>query len=206
MKPVDAPAAPPAASEPAEPVTLDQLLLHAARAQSAGFGAGTLVGECLDTHHPHLPRRVYVRVQDAHGEPLLAWLPTLADLKIRKGQQLLVSKPDNWPEPVVVGVLAGLARGPAAPDPDPEPATGPELRLGAGETLLVKASDGRPLLQLAATPTGPELRLLHANAAVEVPGVLRLGADRIELVAREGGVDIRADGDTIVRSRVIRLN
>jgi hypothetical protein len=211
VKPVDAaaaaPDAAPATPEPgAEPVTLDELLLHAARAQAAGFGAGTLVGECLDTHHPHLPRRVFVRVQDARGEPLLAWLPTLAELKIRKGQQLLVSKPDNWPEPVVVGVLAGLARGPAGSEPEPEPATGPELRLGPGESLLIKGPDGRPLLQLAATAHGPELRLLHSNAALEVPGVLRLGADRIELTAREGGVDIRADGDTIVRSRVIRLN
>ena len=114
VKPVTEPA--PADAPAAAAVTLEELLQHAARAQAAGFGAGTLVGECLDTHHPHLPRRVYVRLQDAHGEPLAAWLPTLAELKIRKGQQLLVSKPANWPEPVVVGVLAGLA-------PEPTPAS-----------------------------------------------------------------------------------
>ena len=207
MKPVKEPA--PADAPAAAAVTLEELLQHAARAQAAGFGAGTLVGECLDTHHPHLPRRVYVRLQNARGEPLAAWLPTLAELKVRKGQLLLVSKPDNWPEPVVVGVLAGLAPEPTTAEPashEPASAEGPELRLGPGESLLIKGPDGKPLLQVAATATGPELRLLGGNAAVEVPGCLRFGADRIELNAREGGVDIRTDGDMIVRSRVIRLN
>ncbi|MBZ5709406.1 hypothetical protein [Nannocystis pusilla] len=185
---------------------LEELLEHAAQVQAAGFGAGTLIGECLDTHHPHLPRRVFVQLQGADGQAPAAWLPTLADLRLRAGQQVLVSKPLNWPEPVVVGVLAGRVHEPASAGPTLPAESGPELRLGAGESLTVKGPDGRPLLQIAATVNGPELRLMQANTAVEVAGCLRFGADRIELNARDGGVDIRTDGDMIVRSHVIRLN
>ncbi len=202
------------AGEPAPSTTsigpmLQELLEQASRVHATRFGAGTLVGECVDTHHPHLPRRVLVSVTDDQGKPAAAWLPTLADLRIRAGQKVLVSKPDNWPEPVVVGVLAGLER--SAPIPaeveleaiEPESA---QLRLGSGEALVVTGPDGRPLLQITHSPEGPQLRLLQANVAVDTPGTLRLGADRIELHAREGGVDIRTDGDAIVRARIIRLN
>ena len=61
-----------ASDEPTTP-TLDELLELAARSQAAQVGAGTLVGECLDTHHPHLPGRVFVRVRDQEGVPVMAW-------------------------------------------------------------------------------------------------------------------------------------
>src|SRR5262245_44557263 len=91
-----------------KPPTLEELLEHASRMQAVRFGAGTLVGECLDTHHPHLPHRVFVRARDHDGEPVCAWLPVLDQLRVRAGSKVLLSKPDNWPEPVVVGVLLGL--------------------------------------------------------------------------------------------------
>ena len=53
---------------------------------------------------------------------------------------------------------------------------------------------------------GPRVELHQRDVALEMPGRLRIGAERIELHSREGGVDIRSDGDTIVRSRIIRLN
>lgn len=201
---------PPTLPGPQPPTpTLQELLEHTSRVQAASMRSGTLVGECLDTHHPHLPRRVLVRVRDESGKPISAWLPTLVELRIRVGNKLLLSKPDNWPEPVVLGVLGGLDA--PAPEPDlslaTEPASSdPQLRLEQGETLQVTGPEGQPLLTISATVDGPVVKLLRSNVEIDMPGVLRIGADRIELAAREGGVDIRADGDTIVRSRTIRLN
>lgn len=198
---------PPLAASPLATPPLDELLEHSARMQAARFGAGTLVAECLDTHNPHLPRRVFVRTRDEDGKPITAWVPTLAELRPRIGQKLLLSKPDNWPEPVVIGVLAGLARDPEeALEPLAEPASGPRLELAQGETLAITGPEGQPLLELTSTPEGPRVTLLQSNVTVDMPGVLRLAADRIELSGGEGGVDIRADGDTVVRSRTIRLN
>jgi hypothetical protein len=187
--------------------TLEQLLEHASRMQAARFGNGTLVGECLDTHNPHLPRRVLVRARDQDGMPVTAWLPTLADLRVRAGHKLLLSKPDNWPEPVVIGVIAGLER----PEDDaqqtsvPAPEQ-PSLRLEQGQAVVITDPAGQPLLELHATIDGPRIALLGADVSLDAAGCLRIGAERIELCARAGGVDIRTDGDAVVRARVIRLN
>lgn len=185
--------------------TLEQLLEHASRAQAARFGSGTLVGECIDTHNPHLPRRVLVRARDEDGMPVTAWLPTLADLRVSAGHKVLLSKPDNWPEPVVIGVIAGLERPDEqrAPTPTPEQ---PSLRLEQGQALVITDPAGQPLLELHATIDGPRIALLGNDVSLEAPGCLRIGAERIELCARAGGVDIRTDADAVVRARVIRLN
>ncbi|MFV8756350.1 hypothetical protein ACNOYE_37865 [Nannocystaceae bacterium ST9] len=204
LPPLDA-----ASGEPA--MTLEQLLEHASRSAAARFGAGTLVGECLDTHNPHLPRRVLVRARDEDGVPVSAWLPVLADLGVHAGQKVLLSKPDNWPEPVVIGAIAGLERPsepapPAGAEPGQAPSDGSHLRLEPGQAVVICDSTGQPMLELRAGEAGPRLVLLHPDVALEAPGRLRVAAERIELRAREGGVDIRAEGDTLVRSRLIRLN
>jgi hypothetical protein len=184
--------------------TLEELLEHTNRAQAARFGHGTLVGECVDTHNPHLPRRVLVRTRDQDGTPVTAWLPILADLRVRAGHKVLLSKPENWPEPVVIGALEGLDQG------DEGRATsvdgGPELRLEQGQAIMIADPAGQPLLELQATADGPRIVLLRADLSIDALGCLRFGAQRIELHAREGGVDIRTDGDAVVRGRVIRLN
>lgn len=188
--------------------TLEQLLEHATRTQAARFGSGTLVGECLDTHNPHLPRRVFVRARDEDGNQVSAWLAVLDQLRIRPGDKLLLSKPDNWPEPVVLGVLAGLER-PSDADPaprSPAAAGDPQLRLEPGQSVVITNPEGQPMLSLSATAQGPRVELLAANVSFDMPGCVRIGAERIELHSREGGVDIRSDGDTVVRSRIIRLN
>ncbi|NVB42384.1 hypothetical protein G6O69_31465 [Pseudenhygromyxa sp. WMMC2535] len=212
----DAPETSTAAAGPSLPAsgtpTLDELLAHAARSQAALVGGGSLVGECLETHHPHLPRRVFVRVRDPDGVPIMAWLPTLDGLRVRVGDRVLLTRPDNWPEPVVTGVLAGLGGPKPEPEPDPEaePARdaepGPELQLQAGERLTVRGPEGAVLLRIASTTRGPELTLLDRDVDFEIPGRLRLGAQKIELHAGAGGIDVRTEGDAVVRGRVIRLN
>jgi hypothetical protein len=184
--------------------TLEELLEHASRTQAVRFGGGTLVGECLDTHHPHLPHRVFVQARDRDGVPVCAWLPVLDHLRVRVGAKVLLSKPDNWPEPVVVGVLLGLER--PAERRESVASEGPSLRLELGQALVITGPDAQPLLQVSATADGPKVELFQADVEVDLPGCVRIGADRIELHSRAGGVDIRSEGDTIVRSRVIRLN
>ena len=140
---------------------------------------------------------------------MIAWLPVLDQLRILPGQKLLLSKPDNWPEPVVMGVLAGLERpseGCDAPAPKPGEAADPQLRLEPGQAIVITSPEGQPLLTLTATPEGPRVELHQSDVALEMPGRLRIGAERIELHSRGGGVDIRSEGDTVVRSRIIRLN
>jgi hypothetical protein len=189
--------------------TLEQLLEQASRVQAARFGNGTLVGECLDTHNPHLPHRVLVRARDEDGMPVVAWLPKFAELRVRAGHKVLLSKPENWPEPVVIGVVAGLERPDEQPARQPAEQPAPEqpsLRLEQGQALVITDPAGQPIFELRATIDGPRIALLGADVSLEAPGSLRIGAERIELSARAGGVDIRTDGDAIVRGRVIRLN
>lgn len=183
--------------------TLEQLLELASQAQAARFAGGTLVGECLDTHNPHLPRRVLVRARDEEGKLVSAWLPVLTNLRIGIGAKLLLSKPDNWSEPIVIGVIAGLER----PEEQPSISTeGPTLRLEPGQALSITDASGQPFLALEETATGPRVALLQRNVEITTPGNLRISAERIELSAREGGVDVRAEGEAVVRGRVIRLN
>lgn len=134
-------------------VTLDELLERVSRDQAARFGPGTLVGECLDTHNPHLPHRVLVRARGADGVPVSAWLPVVDELRLRPGSKVLLSKPDNWPEPVVIAVLRGLET-PQHPDGKATVPTAdePTLRLERGQSLVITNADGQPLVQLSATP------------------------------------------------------
>lgn len=213
LPPVEPTLAPPTLAQPTlveraeHAPMLEELLERASRLSAARFGGGTLVGECLDTHNPHLPGRIFVRSRGEDGKPVCAWLPVLDQLRVQPGCRVLLTRPDNWPEHVVLGVLSGLTDPQA--DSEPTPATAPEqptLRLERGETLVVTNADGQPLLELSASESGPKLRLFQDDIAFEMPGRVRIGAERIELHSREGGVDIRSDGDTIVRSRFIRLN
>lgn len=203
-----APDLPPLSASP----TLDELLEIASRpAAIAWAGNGSVVGECLDTHNPSLPYRVLVRARDADGEAITGWLPVMAHVRVRVGDKLLLDKPDNWPEPIVMGVIAGLDQ--ASPEPDAassasneSDARGPELRLEQNQGIVVTGPTGEALLELQATSEGLRIALLANDVSLDAAGCLRFGADRIELHAREGGVDIRTEGNAVVRGKFIRLN
>jgi hypothetical protein len=189
--------------------SLEELLEEASRIQALAFGAGTLIGECLDTHNPHLPGRVLVRARTDDGTLAHAWLPMLAQLRVRAGTRVLLSKPNNWPEPVVIGALTGLepASEPASELTASESGGDPQLRLEPGQTLVITGPTGQPLVRVGANESGdPHIELLGTGASIDVDGCLRIGADRIELESRAGGIDLRTEGDAIVRGRVIRLN
>jgi hypothetical protein len=55
-------------------------------------------------------------------------------------------------------------------------------------------------------PDGPVVELGDGNVELAAARTLRLSADTIELVSAAGGIDLRTEGDTVVRAQVIRLN
>lgn len=188
--------------------TLEQLLQLASLDDAAQFGHGTRVGECIDTHHPHLGGRVLVRAYGDDGGLVCAWLAMLGHVSVRTGDRVLIQKPENWPEALIVGVIAGsrASRRARQLQAEQEPSGAPELQLMPGRALLISGPDGRALMRLAATDHGPHIELLQPDVSLEASGCLRFAAERIELAAGSGGVDIRSDGDAVVRARTIRLN
>ncbi len=179
---------------------LEQTETEAGAAAETG---GLLVGECTDARHPVLAGRVKVRwpAASAEGEPGHAWLPCLQGLVVRAGDRVLLSRPANWPELLVTGVVDGLHR-PAAPPPREAGA----LELRADESLVVRGQDGAPLLELRQGERGPSVRLMGQDLDLEVPGRLCLRAAELQVEARRGDLTLEASDDVVVRGEMIELN
>ncbi|MFC1643045.1 hypothetical protein ACFL5O_10250, partial [Myxococcota bacterium] len=160
-----------------------------------------VVGEVLDTQHPHLPGRVLVRWLDRQGQVVDRWLQRERHLSLRKADRVLVTLPAGWNEWVVTGALGREA---SSPLPDLENVS--QLRLQPGEVLRVVSYEGHPLVTLRQGPDGPVLELGNGNVELAAARTLRLSADSIEIASAAGGIDLRSDGDTVVRARTIRLN
>ncbi len=191
---------------PAVGIDLDELLADATMRPSvdgaAGEPAGTLVGEVIDTHHPHRPGRILVRWESAAHEVCEAWLVPIASLRGRIGDRVLLVRPGNWSEWIATAVLGGP---PAPPQPSP-PAAAHEVRLEVGQAIQIHAADGTPLFAIEPSARGPVVRVLGRDLELAVDGRLRLAADRIECVSGQGGTDLRSDGEIVARSPRIRLN
>ncbi|MEM5314779.1 hypothetical protein [Paraburkholderia sp. JHI869] len=182
----------------------------AAPARAPGM-EGLLAGEVTDTHHPDSPGRVRVRWHSAQGDAVECWLQCLRGQRPRRGDRVLVEQPANWPEPLVTGILsAGHAAGEAgiAEAPGMHSATHASqiVKLAPDECLQIDDAHGKPLVQILASSAGPVVRLMSPNVNLEAAGKLSLRAHTLELEAGRGGVDIRTEADTVVRSRYIRLN
>lgn len=188
-----------------EASTLDHLLDEAARrsgppARATAEGGVMLVGECVDDCHPSLVGRVRVRWHDGeHSHE--RWVPTLQALPVRTGDHVLLSRPVNWPEPLVIGVVDGFAR-----RPENNRTRAGALELRRDESVRIAGTDGAALFEVYEDDAGPVVRLCRPDLAVEVPGRLRLRAEAIELQARRGPVDVQATEDVVVRGEVIHLN
>ncbi|WKB53293.1 hypothetical protein [Eleftheria terrae] len=188
--------------------SLRQLLQQAARPampaepRPAAGGPGSLVGEVADTHHPELPGRVLVRWFSDSGQACEQWLQCLRGALPARGDRVLLEQPANWPERLVTGVLAGTAREPAAA----AASAAASLKLAPEHCLRITDEADRALVEVHASSQGPVVRLLSDTLTLEAPRTLRLQAETIELQAGRGGVDIRTESDTVVRSRFIRLN
>jgi hypothetical protein len=178
--------------------------LEGEAAQAAGEGEearGCTVGEVLDTHHPHLPGRVFVRWLDGARRAQEHWLQAERHLRLRKGDRVILTMPSGWRQWVVTGALGRNL------EPAPSEAEAmPELRLEPGQAVRILGHDGAPLITVRQGVDGPELQLGTGNVELKATRTLRLTADTIELHAEHGGVDLRTEGDAVVRARTIRLN
>ncbi|WP_437682414.1 hypothetical protein [Sorangium sp. So ce131] len=191
-----------------EPSPIDDLVdAPPPLAQGAGAlgaavpGAGeVLVGECVDARHPSLAGRVLVRWDGASG-PQERWLPTLHGLAVRARDHVLITRPSNWPEPIVTGVVDGFALRPEVP-----PAEAARIALEPDEVVRITSAAGTPLVEVASSDAGPVVRLLTADVSLELPGDLRLRARSIDLTATQGEVKIKASDDVVVQGETINLN
>jgi len=165
--------------------------------------SGCIVGEVLDTHHPHLPGRVFVRWLNGEQQAIEHWVQIERHLKLRKGDRVILTLPTGWKQWIVTGALGrDLEAEPPPPEADPIP----EIQLAPGQAVRILNHDGTALITVRQGEDGPELQLGTGNVELRAARTLRLSADTIELHASHGGVDLRTDGDAVVRARTIRLN
>jgi hypothetical protein len=160
-----------------------------------------LVGDCMDTDHPVLAGRALIRWSDEAGTRQCRWLAALNHLVLRPGDRVLVVRPGNWEEPLVIGILDGFPRRAEKPRP-----TGVGLTLKRDESIRVTDPDGNELVEIHQAEGGPVVKLLQRGISVETPGALRLRAESVEIEARAGALKLKAADDVIVRGELIELN
>ncbi|MGE0792216.1 MAG: hypothetical protein AB7S26_41470 [Sandaracinaceae bacterium] len=160
-----------------------------------------LVGEVVDTKHPTLTGRVRVRWTDLDGHLYEKWLATLMGLPVRVGDRVLMTRPANYPERVVTGVLDGFSR-----RPEVERASAATLELQRDEALRVTSARGQALLEVYEDERGPVVKLLTGDVDLEMQGALRVRASAIELEATQGQAKITASDDVVVKGETVHLN
>lgn len=80
------------------------------------------------------------------------------------------------------------------------------LQLEPHQSLRIVDHTGRPLLDIAWDEAGPVLQLANGDATLDVTGKLRMHADTIEMIARDGEMKMLAKDDVVLRGEKIRLN
>jgi len=184
-----------------EESVVDRLLAQEPAEPKQDARPGCLVGECINARHPSIPGRIRVQLEDTAGKTRQMWMPCLHRLAVRKGDRVLVEHPANWPEPVVVGVVDGLAMRPTA-----QLLPGPTVTLNTDESVRIQANDGQDLIEVYQGEHGPVVRLLNEDVNLEVKGRFSVNAHSVDLGAHKGKVRITAQDDVVVEGRTIRLN
>lgn len=163
--------------------------------------SGPLVAEVVDARHPTLCGRVLIRLHNDRGEPLERWVPTLHRLPVRKADRVLVIKPGNWSESLVVGVIDGFAR-----RPELSQTNAATVELDADQVVRVVGSHGAPLVEVYESDEGAVVRLVDDDVNLEIPGKLRVAAKSLSLTARQGEVRVEATADVVISGEQIQLN
>lgn len=160
-----------------------------------------LLGMCIDEDHPAMCGRAKIAWQLPDGTGHEAWLARIHSVTVRKGDRVIVQQLANHSEPVIMGVLDGLA-----PRRMAEKVPGPTIPLKQDESLRVRADDGTELMEVYQGEDGPVLRILNPDMDLELPGKLRIRAKSITLAAKEGAIELDASGNVVVKGEDISLN
>ncbi len=179
---------------------LDEIVSSQPRDSAAEQAAPrSFVGECVNERHPTIEGRALVRwaADDQQHEK---WLACLQSVVVREADRVVLMSPDNWVEPVIMGVLGGLSE-----RPRPEQ-VGATVALRPDESVCVTTGNGDKILQIHQEESGPVVRLLSDDVDIELPGKLRIQADAIEMKARRGPVDIEASDDVRVKGERVKMN
>lgn len=80
------------------------------------------------------------------------------------------------------------------------------LVLAAHESVRIVDASGRALCDILSGPEGPIVQLAASDTAIDVAGKLRIHADAIEMIARDGEMKMLAKDDVVLRGEKIRLN
>lgn len=173
---------------------------------------GVVLGEIVDTHHPHLPARVRVQWHDPRGDKHDLWLEyaVLGNCEFQAGDRVLLTRPFNWPEWVVVSVFSGQAgAGPMElrnSELKPEKRQPQVLRLEKGQSLRVEGAEHEALFDVSVNHRGEMVLKTQGDLRWHTDGEFSVQAEKIVLRSAEGGTDSRSDGDVVVRGKRILLN
>jgi len=163
----------------------------------------SLVATVLDARHPTMEGRFRLGWEGADGPTREGWAIGLRGVAPLPRYRVHAALPENGAELVITGILDRVAT-------EDRPATdaGPSLSVAAGEALRITGPDGQPWLEIVEDPEGggPRLRFLVPAEGVDLPGVLRLAADAVEIAARSGEIRMSAHGDVRVKGEIVRLN
>ncbi len=80
------------------------------------------------------------------------------------------------------------------------------LMLKENESIRIVDARGRALLDILSSEHGPVLQMVDGDTNLDVAGQLRIHADAIEMIARDGELKMLAKDDVIVRGEKVRLN
>lgn len=155
------------------------------------------VARCVADEHPVLVGRVRCAFDDGSE----AWVPCLQGVRPRCGDRVLVLGAHGAPGGVVAGVVDGFRR-----RLEPDPRDSQVRRLRADEVIRIESDEGVPLIEVRATDAGPAVRVLSKDLTMESSGALRLAGESVEIVARQGGVEVRATDDVKLNGEQIHLN
>lgn len=171
--------------------------------------ADSVVGEIVDTHHPHRPGRVCVRWRDVDAVEHEHWLVYNAGIKPAKGRLVVLSRPSNWREWLVTSMLTQGPASEASPSQASEAsqpgASAPVLRLEECDALRVETAQGKLMFELAQEGEQPVLRV-GQDLTIALDGTFRVEAGRVEVRSGPQGTDLRSEGPTLIRGTQVRVN
>lgn len=179
-----------------------------ARQPPTPSSSDSVVGQVVDTHHPHRPGRICVRWRDASMATQEHWLAYSASMRPEVGRHVILSRPSNWSEWVVTSMLSqARTEGASKPalDPDTQELGTRLVRLEESEAVRIETAQGELMFELCRAGAQPVLRLGH-NLTIALAGTLRFEAERIEMRSGGQGTDLRSEGPTVLRAPQVRIN